>query len=109
VNRFVSRVCKVRKPVTVLSVIVVTTGKLLNKPITNPNGVFSSETRYNIYIYIYKCNAYGRNRLFRFSSERCITIHTVLRFPEYTPHRRIFRMKFATRTKVYILGKSKEF
>jgi hypothetical protein len=48
VDRFVSRVCKVCKPVTVLSVIVVTTCRLLNKPITNPNGVFSSKTRANL-------------------------------------------------------------
>jgi hypothetical protein len=43
VNRSVSRVCKVRKPVTVLSVIVVTTCRLLNKPINNLNGVFSRQ------------------------------------------------------------------
>jgi hypothetical protein len=41
VDRFVSRVSKVCKPVTVLSVTVVTTCRLLNKPITNLNGVFS--------------------------------------------------------------------
>jgi hypothetical protein len=38
----------VRKPVTVLSVIVVTTYRLLNKPINNLNCVFSRKTRYNI-------------------------------------------------------------
>jgi hypothetical protein len=48
VDRFVSRVCKVCKPVTVLSVIVVTIGRLLNKPVTNLNGVFSRKTRYSL-------------------------------------------------------------
>jgi hypothetical protein len=48
VNRFVSRVCKVCKPVTVSSVIVVTIGRLLNKQTTNLNGVFGGKTRYNI-------------------------------------------------------------
>jgi hypothetical protein len=47
VNRSVSRDCKVRKPVTVLPVIVVTIGRLLNKPVNNPNAVFSGKTRYN--------------------------------------------------------------